>query len=265
VRGFRRPKLPKAAQPDFIGVGAQRAGTTWWFRLLLQHPDIRRSTAKNGELSKIQTFKELHFFNEFCARPMEQEDIDRYHALFPPIPGAVRGEWTPRYMYDPLTPKLLHRAAPDTKILVLLRDPIERYKSGLAHQIGSTPKRPMESMVTDAVCRSRYAVQLRRLFDLYPAEQILVLQYERCRNDTKGELVRTLRFLGVSEDMEPQEVVRSGGRIKAVPKQPLWPEFEEELRITLETDVRELLELTPSIDPALWPNFTRLAGRPAVS
>jgi hypothetical protein len=161
-------------------------------------------------------------------------------------------------MYDPWTPRLLRRAAPDARILVLLRDPVARYRSGLAHQIGSTPRRPIEAMTVDALNRSRYALQLRRLHELFGAEQILVLQYERCREDTAGEYARTLRFLGVRDDFEPAEP-RPLARI-AAPKATLWPELAEELRAALEPDVRELVTLFPELDLALWPDFAHLAA-----
>ena len=75
------------APPDFIGVGTQRSGTTWWQRLLRDHPAIRLPRNKK---------KEQHFFDKFGRRPMTPEDIARYHDLFPRAPGELSGEWTPR-------------------------------------------------------------------------------------------------------------------------------------------------------------------------
>ena len=79
---------PTTGPPDFIGVGTQRSGTTWWFRTLLGHPQIRPPRGRR---------KELHFFDRFCTRELGDGDIAEYHELFPRLPGQIAGEWTPRY------------------------------------------------------------------------------------------------------------------------------------------------------------------------
>ena len=71
-------------------------------------------------------------------------DIERYQRYFPVPEGAVAGEWTPGYLIDFWTPELIARAAPEARILVLLRDPIDRFRSGLTHQLATSrePLRP---------------------------------------------------------------------------------------------------------------------------
>ena len=243
------PPSQRTGPPDFIGVGTQRSGTTWWFRTLLGHPDIRPPKGR---------VKELHFFDRFCASEMREEDVARYHALFPRGPGQIAGEWTPRYMGDVWTPRLLARAAPDARLLVMLRDPVERYRSGVAHRLMTEPDRPAELIATDAVERGRYAAQLERVLRFFDAERILVLQYERCRLDPVGEYRRTLRFLGVSDDHEPRAVDRPRGTTTEARKDPLLPHIEEALRHVLEPDVAKLATLAPDVDPALWPHFAHL-------
>jgi len=237
--------------PHFVGVGAQRAGTTWWFRTLVGHPELRPARWRK---------KELHFFDRFCAHEWSDERIADYHHLFPRLPGELCGEWTPRYMRDFWTPRLLRRAAPDAKLLVLLRDPIERYRSGVPHRISRTPDRKPEALASDAIDRSRYAMQIDRLLRYFPAEQILVQQYERCRRDPAGEYRRTLRFLGAQDpDQDPHEVDRPRGTTAAAAKDELWPELLESLRRVLTPDVERLRELAPELDLSLWPNFAHLA------
>jgi hypothetical protein len=234
--------------PDFVGVGAQRSGTTWWFELLLSHPAIRAPRRRR---------KELHFFDAFGAREMRDEDVAAYHELFPRGPGQRVGEWTPRYMGDAWTPRLVRRAAPDTKVLVLLRDPIERYRSGVLHRLGRTPDQRPELIASDAIERGRYSSQLRHLRELFPPEQILVLQYERCRLDPAGQYARTLRHLGL-DDHVPADVQRLRGTTMTPDKEPLWPDLTTALRVALEREVRELPELVEDVDLTLWPNFADL-------
>ena len=116
--------------PDFIGVGTQRSGTTWWFETLLAHPQIKPPRRRR---------KEQHFFDRFCAEELTDADIAEYHARFPRRPGELAGEWTPRYMHDFWTPRLIARAAPDAKLLIMFRDPIERFRSGVPHRLSRMP------------------------------------------------------------------------------------------------------------------------------
>jgi hypothetical protein len=244
-------RKPRTGPPDFVGVGAQRSGTTWWYRLLLDHPRI--------ELPLNREQKEFHFFDKYCTRPMEDREIERYHGWFARRRGVVTGEWTPRYMFDAWAPRLLHRAAPDARILVMLRDPIERYRSGAAHQVTRVPWRGPAIMCHDAAARSCYATQLRRILALYPREQVLVLQYERCRAEPLEEYTRTLRFLGIDDDHAPAAVTELTGGTTEAAKEPLWPDLQAALLARLEPEVRALRSLVDDLDLSLWPNFAAVA------
>jgi hypothetical protein len=265
--------------PDFIGVGASGAGASWWMRLLLGHPEIR---GPRGARSS------LHHFDAFCMAEMTVADVAAYHAHFPPVPGTVAGEWTGRYMLDAWIPPLLKRVAPDARLLVLLADPIARYRSVFARRrerFGADERFYM----TDVAERSAHARQLARLQRFFPAERILVLQYERCLRDPVAEYRRTLAFLGVRDQTaaprrrgddpggrvsRPLERLaklglpgratrRAAERIAGRPlgrvEAPLWPELESALHTALDPDVARLRDLVPELDLSLWPNFALLA------
>jgi hypothetical protein len=229
-------------------VGTQRSGTTWWFGLLLDHPQIRGPRG---------TRKELHFFEPYGARELSDADIQRYHQHFPRRKRKLRGEWTPRYMGDAWTPHLLRRAAPDAKLLVMLRDPIERFRSGIVHRQRRGPQR-QSITVSDQMERGRYATQLKHLRAVFPAEQILVLQYERCRQDPVAEYRRTLAFLG-ARDWIPEELERTRGN-PAPGKEDVWPDLDAALHAMLDPEVLELPSLVDGFDLSLWPNFAKLAA-----
>jgi hypothetical protein len=237
--------------PDFVGVGTQRSGTTWWFKTLLAHPQIRQPSSRR---------KEQHFFDRFAARELTDADIAEYHALFLRRPGQIAGEWTPRYMHDFWTPRLLARAAPGAKLLMMFRDPIERFRSGVLHQLSHTPAARIEWVTADAVERGRYATQLRRVLAAHDADRILVLQYEKCVADPAAQYRRTLSFLGVDADHVNEAFQRRRGTTQAARKKPLWPDMTDALRATFEPEVAELTELAPEIDLSLWPNFADLAA-----
>jgi len=235
--------------PDFIGVGTQRSGTTWWQRLLKRHPAIK---------TPLNRKKEQHFFDKFGKRPMEPSDIAAYHQLFPRGPGELSGEWTPRYMRDIWGPPVVAQAAPDAKVLVMFRDPVERYRSGVLHQGERTPYRDAAWLATDAIERGRYALQLRRVYDYFDEEQVLVLQYEQCRVDPHEQYRRTLDFIGAPWH-EPKEPTRTRGTAQKSRKEPIWDDLRYAIMRELEGEVAELAELVPRLDVRLWPNFEHLA------
>ncbi len=235
--------------PDLIGIGAQRAGTTWWWRgAVRSHPGFARD---------VKPGKELHFFDRFWdGREVPSDLAEQYALQFPRPEGKLTGEWTPRYMHDYWTLPLLRAAAPEARILVMLRDPVARYRSGIARELGIAGKagEPLEiAIVGDAVYRSLYSSQLRRLFELYERERVLVLQYERCEADPLGEMRRTHEFLGLEPLTEiPGDLDRQVGTARE--KVRLAPLLEAELAGRLTEDAHRTSDLCPEIDLSLWPS-----------
>ncbi len=178
--------------PDYVGVGTQKAGTTWWNRAIASHPHVQSS------------WKELHFFQYSWNKEFGEAEAASYHRHFPRPAGAFAGEWTPRYMLDPWTPRQLRRSAPGARILVLLRDPTARLRSGLRHVTRQYSDELDPRFVNEAVSFGLYGEQLERLARHYPREQILVLQLERCIEDPQGELARTFAFIGVDPSFVPE-------------------------------------------------------------
>jgi len=170
----------------------------------------------------------------------------------------------------------LKRAAPDTKILVMLVDPLVRYGAELLRRRSAQTD---TDIAANSPARGCYAQQLRRLLRSFDRDQILVLQAERCLEDPVGEFSRTLRFLGVDDDFRPSafrdgpvdQARRMLGRAAATPRPPklrrheLWPELATPLLKRLEEDVRELVEIVPELDLSLWPDFAHLADRDAAA
>jgi hypothetical protein len=287
-----RPRMPspldrlrraESGPPDFVGVGALASGIGWWHELLLAHPEIRPPQGDD---------RELHFFDRFCAAELTGADIVAYHALFQRPHGTICGEWTRRYMFDPWTPPLLRRAAPDARLLVMVSDPIERYRSVFTDRLAKRAEGETLYMA-DVVDRRSFGAQLARLYRFYDPRRVLVLQFERCRRDPLGQYRRTLEFLGARDtgfapgplrrkaagrpESLPVAVLRRVGlpagtrrRVMArlgrrpvterVPA-PLWPDIEDSLHTALDPDVQALAELVPELDLTLWPNFAHLAAK----
>jgi hypothetical protein len=234
--------------PDFIGVGAQKAGTTWWFHLIAAHPDVYHSPELRPE---------LHFWDRFPRRSATPDDVARYHRLFPRPPGAATGEKTPEYMSYYWVPAMLRAAAPDARVIVLLRDPIERYLSARAHGVarGWTEDATNEETI---FARGLYAWQLRNLRAHFPSDRVLVLQYERCVREPEAELARTYEFLGLKPHTLTEEELRRGRNVSKESKAQLSSDRVAALRDAYASDVRLLTQDVPGLDVGLWPNFANL-------
>ncbi|HEY7105814.1 MAG TPA: sulfotransferase [Acidimicrobiia bacterium] len=241
-------------------IGAQRAGTTSLYSWLTSHRDVLPAREK-----------ELHFFDQDPAsRP-----IDRYREQFPlqatrrvlqttrrrPV---VTGEATPYYLFHPLVPARVHRHLPDVKLIVLLRDPVERAVSNYWFEYnygtetltleralaaeeerirpdldrtarGEEPTGALQSF--SYVARGLYAEQLRRWTELFDRSQLLVLQFEQLASTPAAALDDALRFLGVDPGASPRprfEPMHTGHR------QPTPPETLGWLRQRFEEPNREL-------------------------
>ncbi|MEJ7753798.1 MAG: sulfotransferase [Candidatus Limnocylindrales bacterium] len=235
--------------PDFVGVGAQKAGTTWWFRLIEAHPGVYQSPDQRPE---------LHFFDRFHEGWLTPADIERYHRHFPRPPGMITGEKTPEYLADHWVPRMLREAAPDCRIIVLLRDPIERYRSAHAHddQRESLSGRRAEN---DMFQRGFYARQLERLHGSFAPERVLVLQYERCVAEPAAQLARTYQFLDLPPHAIADEELRLPRNRTRAEKADLPAQRRSLLRDEYEPDVRALRAIVPDLDLSLWPDFAHLA------
>ena len=200
--------------------------------------------------------KEVHYFDRFLDGNVPPDFAEGYHRFFPRPEGAITGEWTPRYMFDPWSIRLLREAAPDARILVILRDPVERFRSGvdMRRRLPVARGRRLDE-IGAAVARGAYCDQLRRVFDVYGREQVLVLQYERCAAQPLAEMERTLRFLGLdpAEARQPERERSRPARRKPELPGPL----RDDLVARLRPDAERLAELCPEIDLSLWPSFAR--------
>ena len=232
-----------AAPPDFVGIGAQKAGTTWWYSLLASHPAVT---------SRPEIHKERHFFTRFGTDTFSQADVVAYHGWFPRSEGTIAGEWTPDYLSCPWVAPLLARAAPDVRLLVLLRDPIDRFTSGVAHQIANGSK-PTADVLSDAINRGFYRRHLSWWMRHFARDRLLVLQYELCAKDPGGQLARTYRFLGLDHDFRPPELRER----RSATTRPLFAsrDLVDRLRQVYAEDVADLMDCWPELDRSLWSTF----------
>jgi tetratricopeptide (TPR) repeat protein len=114
------PADSESTPPDFVIIGVPKAGTTSLLQWLGQHEQIWSHPRK-----------ELHFFNGAW-----EQGPAWYAAQFPVFTagcGILRGEATPNYFLHPLAPQRVAQAAPHTRLILLLRDPLQRAISWIEH------------------------------------------------------------------------------------------------------------------------------------
>lgn len=188
------------SRPNLFLVGAARAGTTSIWHYLHAHPDIFMSRTK-----------EPRFFSRGRVGLPAVERENEYLALFADGEGATyRGEASVSYLSDEHAAEAIGRAAPDARILVSLRDPIERARSHywLFVHLG-LERRDFRTAVQEEldggcdpaalpppyVARGLYAEQVERYLERF--EHVHVLFFDDLVRDTKRTMKRVFEFLGV--------------------------------------------------------------------
>ncbi|MDP9223270.1 MAG: sulfotransferase domain-containing protein [Actinomycetota bacterium] len=262
---------PLRALPDFLILGAQKAGTTSLYTYLSAHPNVRPGL-----------FKEAHFFDLRFARGERW-----YRAIFPlssqlARSRAITGEASPYYLYHPLAAERAAKVTPSVRLIVLLRNPIERawshYRQEVAdgreplsfiEAIRAEPRRldraedalraggPADLMDNHRrysyVGRGRYAEQLARWFAAFPREQVLVLRAEDLFHEPTRIWAQVESFLDLPFADQPE--------FRAYNAQPyarLPPEAGEELAEIFQRPNDELRALLgPDVG---WPKQEGLAG-----
>ncbi len=235
--------------PDFVGVGVSKAGTSWWFSLILAHPDVHPPERK--EL----LYFNRNFFERNRSQGYTESDLRAYHEWFPRPAGTITGEWTPSYVFRYQLPPILRQAAPEAKVLVLLRDPVERYQSDISRRM---PRKRRHNVRYRSLINGLYAAKLEPWEAVFQPAEMLVLQYEACARQPGEQLAATYRFLGLDDSYRPSGLRAAVN--KTTTKRKVDEGFKRMLVELYEPDVVALAARYPQIDLHLWPNFSYLAA-----
>ncbi len=199
-RAFYR-LIPGAAArldlPDFLGIGAQKAGTTWLAESLRRHPAVF-----------LPERKELHWFDNKWDRPLQE-----YARHFAGAGDRVKGEITPAYGGLPQERiRFVRSVMPDVRLLLLLRNPAERAWSHALMDLGARRGRRPEEIQADEVIafleeehaarRGDYLAILDAWLGVFPEEQLFVGFFEDVQHHPRDLLERAFRHIGVSTDVD---------------------------------------------------------------
>jgi hypothetical protein len=226
----------KVTLPDFLCIGAQKAGTTWLYLNIRQHPDVW-----------MPPVKEIHYFNSSPLLPMiaqicnpKSRRVRRrlilellrigkpekmrhirwyaryffqpctdawYESLFLPSKGQVSGDVTPAYArLEESVVARVHALLPKVKVIYILRNPIQRIWSQAAmhfkwkyHNLGAAKDEQIRKFINRRGGRrnSDYMRTLRTWGDLYPERQMHIGFFDHLTEDPRGFLESIYNFLGL--------------------------------------------------------------------
>jgi hypothetical protein len=184
---------------DFIGIGVQRAATTWLFSCLEEHPEIRGAIVANN--------KELNFFNHNY-----EKGYAWYHRRFEFGPWKT-GEYSVLYFPDKNISERIYRYNPNVRLILSLRNPIDRAFSQHRHEIrrNRLPEhlydfaKAMEQNPT-YVEQGRYATHLERYLMFFDHEQIYIILFDDIVSKPSKVLCNLFSFLGVDTSFQPSMI-----------------------------------------------------------
>jgi hypothetical protein len=148
-------------------------------------------------------------------------------------------------------------AAPGAKMIVMLRDPIERYQSDISRHMN---RQRHEMTRYRSIGNGFYASILRPWEDLYAPSELLILQFEACIQQPEAMLKRTFEFLGVDGGFQPNALRTPVNTTTA--KLNINPRMRSLLTQIYEREVASLVVRHPDFDLRLWPNFADMLDRP---
>lgn len=226
--------------PDFLVIGAARAGTTALHGFLRQHPGIFMPARKEPNFFAYEG-EELA-----CEGPgadyINNSIVDpaAYAALFTGAPAEARlGEASPLYLYSERAPGRIKHHIPGAKMIVILRNPVDQAYSHFMYATKQCIENvsDFDKALTLEATRldqgwqplfgysqfPRYGEQLARYFELFPKDQFLIKRYEDYQADPDAFLRAVYDFIGVDPEFVPSmdDKVNAGG----VPKNQAFQDF----------------------------------------
>lgn len=260
------------ALPDFLVIGAPKAGSTAVHRALVQHPQLFLSTPKEpkyfltpGERPGRDRHRgpgDAHSAQEWVWQR------ERYEKLFDAAPeGTLRGESTPFYLWDRAAHLRIRDAVPHAKLIAIIRDPVDRAYSNWTHLWcdGLEPEADFRTACAHESERvgagfapfwrylelGRYGEQFAHLFSVFPREQVHVLRYRELVDDPVVALDAIFEFLDVKT-----------GAVESIPASNMsgWANGG-----VLNTALRRAIRAGASLGSYAPPQVWRQAQRPLVA
>jgi len=201
--------------PNFIIVGAPKAGTTSLYHYLTEHPQVFMSDPK-----EVNYFsREESEAQELYYDVLKASSLSEYENLFTNVTHEIAiGEGSVSYLFYPKTPSKIKETIPDVKIVILLRDPVERafshylmdYRLGLVDLsfeeivYKSGTHKYLNLYFQQYLELGLYYEQIKRYLEIFGEKQVKIYLQEDLRVDTKGVVSDLYDFLGVDKSFTPE-------------------------------------------------------------
>jgi len=212
--------------PNFFIVGAPRCGTTSLYEYLKQTPGVYMSPVKEPRF-----FSSIDLVNPTSPTIRDKK---KYLTLFKKVKDEKAvGEASPVYLRDPQSPKLIHDTVPKARIIVMLRDPVERSFSSYLLRKGlgketlpfmDAIKKALNSHDDDSrriIDAGFYSQQVKRYLDTFGKNLVKIIIFEEFVKDVRRVVKDVLEFLEVNA--EPPESIGEIYNPFAVPRGPFAP------------------------------------------
>ena len=186
--------------PSVFVIGAAKCGTTSLHHYLNQHPDISMSRVKEpGVFSEPRWLTRYDSYEgQFDCEPPHRGESSTSYSRYP-----VEGDAAAR----------IHAAVPEAKLIYLVRDPIDRIISDYVHHVAlGHEERSLDEALKDFadpknyyVTSSRYAFQVGRYLERFPASSLLVIDQSDLRHRREETLETVFSFIGVDPTFRSSE------------------------------------------------------------
>jgi len=250
--------------PNFLVIGAAKAGSTSLYAYLNQHPQIYMSPLKEANFFAVEGEKlafcgpgDQDYINRFSIT-----DIKEYCDLFQKVSDEIAiGEVSPLYLYSSKAPERIQHYIPDAKLIAVLRNPVARAYSAFLHLVRDRrePLRDFAQALQEESARIAnhwefiwhyqqagfYYVQLQRYFARFSPEQISVYLFEDFNLKPVEMLQDVFRFLGVDETFMTDASMKHNASVMPgnLSKPPLTIEVRQQLIGVYREDIYRLQEL----------------------
>lgn len=221
--------------PNFLIVGAAKAGTSSLYHYLNEHPQIYMSPVKEPRFFAPELYTDYlkdpyrSGAKEHRTTPM---NIEEYLALFEGVSHEVAiGEASTEYLYVPKAPARIKEKLPDVKLIAVLRDPAERAYSAFCYQVrdGCEQLTFEQALAAEEARRLEkkrwpgwhykrvgfYYEQMKRYFDLFDREQLKIYLHQDLEADSAAVVRDACCYLGVDDTFMPDLTRRN---VSAIPK-----------------------------------------------
>ncbi|MCB0208238.1 MAG: sulfotransferase domain-containing protein [Anaerolineae bacterium] len=180
-------------KPNFLYIGAAKAGSSWIYEILREHPEVF-----------VPVAKEIEFFNKHYNK-----GLDWYLPYFQAGDRAKAvGELCHDYFLQEETAHKIKKHLPDVRLISCLREPVDRTISNFSYAKTLTlaPNASFEAFAfrEKVISYSDYYYNLRPYFELFPTDNILILFYDDLKKDPKHFARRIYEFIGVDYEFTPE-------------------------------------------------------------